>query len=460
VENLYNLKEIWNKIVQELELEIGKDSIELWIRPLKPIIIEGNVLKIEVPNSIFYKTISEKYEKNIIAIIKNITAKDFTIDYSISLSSAEEKKENNQNIPYIKIEEKNTQEKLPSFINPYYTFDTIVVGDFNRFAYSVAKNIAQYPGTSQNPFFIYSPPGMGKTHLLHAIANEIFKTKPHLKILYISTESFVNEFISALQEKNPDAFRNKYRKLDCFLLDDVQFFIMGEKKIKSEEEFFYTFNHLFELKKQIVITSDRNPSELNLDERLTSRFKSGTITGIARPEYEARVAILNEENEKNKFNIPQDVINFIAEKVTDNIRSLKGCISTVGHYFIQTNTYPSIDLAQKLIKDFINPYEEHHNDKVDIEDIEEIVSETYGVTINELKSKTKTDRIAFARQVAMYLMCTLSDKSLPEIGELFKKDHSTVIYARNKITQMMNSDPFLSEQINSIVNKIKSKKKY
>ena len=458
MENSDNLKEIWNKIVQELELEIGKDSIDLWIKPLKPIVIEGNILKIEVPNSIFYKTISEKYEKNIAAIIKKITGKDFTMDYSISLSSAEEKKENNQTIQYIKSEEKSKQEKLPPFINPYYTFDSIVVGDFNRFAYNVAKNISQYPGTNQNPFFIYSPPGMGKTHLLHAIANEIFRTKPHLKILYISTESFVNEFISALQEKNPDAFRNKYRKLDCFLLDDVQFFTMGEKKIKSEEEFFYTFNTLFELKKQIVITSDRNPSGLNLDERLTSRFKSGTIADIARPEYEARVAILNEENEKNKFNIPQDVINFIAEKIADNIRSLKGCISTVGHYSVQNNIYPSIDLAQNLIKDYINPHEESTRDKLNIKDIEEIVAENYGVSISELKSKNKTDRIAFARQVAMYLMCTLTDKSLPEIGELFKKDHSTVIYARNKITQMMNSDPFLSEQINSIVNKIKSKK--
>lgn len=451
MENFNNLKEIWAKVVQELEPELGKDIIELWIKPIKPLIMENDIIKLEVPNSIFYKTISEKYEKNILNILKKLTEKDFNIDYAVSLSSYKEKEENYYEV---KREEKIQTPKLPPFINPNYTFETIIVGDFNRFAYNIAKNTALYPGTSHNPFFIYSAPGLGKTHLLHAIANEIFKTKPYFKILYISAEGFVNEFISALQQKNPDAFRNKYRNLDCFLLDDVQFIV---KTQKSEEEFFYTFNALFDSKKQIVVTSDRKPNDLDLNERLISRFKSGTIADITKPEYEARVAILNEENERNKFNIPQDVINFIAEKITDNIRSLKGCISTIGHYAMQTNIYPSIDLAQNLIKDYIGPSEEASN-KVSIKDIEEVVAETYGVTVEELKSKTKTDRVASARQIAMYLACKLTDMSLPEIGEIFKRDHATVIYARDKIEKMLHSDPFLSEQINSLINKIKGRK--
>ena len=454
MENLDNLKEIWKKVVDGLELEIGKDPVEMWIKPLKPLVLEEDLLKIEVPNSIFRNNISEKYEKNIVEILRKELNKTVSLDYLIS--GIEDRKEPFHYPSPVPPPSQHGAAKVVSYINLYYTFDAIVVGDFNRFSYNIAKNVAQAPGTNQNPFFMYSEPGMGKTHFLHAIGNEILKARPGNKILYLSAESFVNEYITAIQEKNQDAFRNKYRNLDCLLLDDIQFIV---KKEKSEEEFFHTFNALFDSKKQIVVTSDRKPNDLELNERLISRFKSGVIADIGKPEYESKVAILNEENERNKFNIPQDIINFVAEKVTDNIRSLKGCISTIGHYSSQNNVYPSIDLAQNLIKDYIIPGgDSYMRDKVKIETIKEMVSETYGVSAEELASKSRTERVSFARQIAIYLACSLTDKSLPEIGDDFNKDHSTVIYSRDKITQLMNNDPFFSEQVNSVVNKIKSKK--
>jgi len=443
------IKEIWNQVLTEMEQSIGKDSTDLWIKSINPLLIENNTIKLEIPNSIIYENIKkESYDLKIIESLKKITGMDFNLDFSISIKHEIKREPAHIEIPK---EKKNTFETR---LIPRYLFENIIEGESNRFAITMSKKVALNPGKDINPFFIYSQPGMGKTHLLHAIGNEILKNNPNAKILFASADIFVDEYIRVLQEKNYDAFRNKYRSLDCLLLDDVQFIV---KKESSEQEFFHTFNALFSFQKQIVVTSDKAPNDLELNERLVSRFMGGTIADIKQPEYELRVAILDMENRTNNYNLPSDVIKYIANSVTDSIRSLKGCISTVAHYCANNNIYPSIDTVENLIKDYVNPNRED-NQFISIEKIKEIVAKEYNIGIHEFNAKTRAERVAFARQIAMYLASTLTNKSLPEIGKDFNKDHSTVIYSRDKIMKLMNEDPFFNKQINEIITKLKEKK--
>jgi chromosomal replication initiator protein len=304
--------------------------------------------------------------------------------------------------------------------------------------------------------FIYSRPGLGKTHILHAIGNELLKKNSNTKVLYITAEYFVNEYIDSIKQGKVDLFRSKYRSLDCLLIDDIQFIV---EKGRSEEEFFFTFNTLFEGKKQIVITCDRPPNDINLNERLISRFKSGLVADIKPPAYEERMAVLKKEIEKNGYNIPDEILTFVAQNVKDSIRSLKGCLGLIHHYSVYSGEYPTIDRVKEWIKDYLPPDisgDSQYN--ITIEDIQKVVAEEYGVNVEDLKSKQRTERLAFPRQIAIYMACELiPSMSLPEIGKHFNKDHSTVIHARDKIKHMLNTDPFFAERINIIINKIKNK---
>jgi chromosomal replication initiator protein len=342
--------------------------------------------------------------------------------------------------------------QTPAFaFNPNYTFETFIEGASNRFAYASAVGISQNPGKS-NPFFIYSAPGLGKTHLLHGIANEMLKTNPSARIIYTASENFVNEYIETLQNKTPETFRNKYRKLDCLLLDDIQFLI---GKDRSEEEFFYTFNSLFESKKQIVVTSDRPPKELALSQRLVSRFLSGLAVDIKMPDLETRIAILRQKKELHKFIIPDDVITFIAEHVKKNIRELEGCLITVGNYCTNMRTQPTIDIVKEIIKDYISPGDQDDS-RINIDLIKTVVADKYNLDLKDFKSPRRNEAIAFPRQVAMFLACDLTELSLPEIGAAFNRDHTTVMFARDKMKQLVHSDPYFNELINLLISKIKA----
>ena len=312
--------------------------------------------------------------------------------------------------------------------------------------------MAKTPGLQANPFFIYSAPGLGKTHLLHAIAHGIFKNNSSARILYTASENFVNEYIDSVRGGATEQFRNKYRKLDCLLLDDIQFLV---NKDRSEEEFFYTFNSLFESKKQIVVTSDRPPRELALGQRLISRFLSGVVADIKIPDFETRMAILRQKRDQHNYKLPDDVITFIAENVKKNIRELEGCLITVVNFFSNMPVQPSIDSVRELIKDHISD-QDHDDKKVTIELIKTIVSDKYSVELKDFNSKKRSENIAFPRQVAMYLANTLTDLSLTDIGEAFGRDHATVIYAKNKIGQLVQSDPYFNETLNQIISKIKA----
>ena len=446
MDNSENIKEIWEKILSKMDSEIGLELTDLWIRPIKPLFMDDNLLKIEVPDAIIYEKVKNRYEDKLINIVKDILQRDIIVNYSLSLDTP--KPPVKQEPP---VRQVVRQETNPNF-NPNYIFKTFIIGPSNRWAYSSAEAVAKTPGTLYNPFFIYSQPGLGKTHLLHAIAHEILNKDPQAKITYIPSENFVNEYISAIQSKTTEKFRNKYRKLDCLLLDDIQF-LAG--KDKSEEEFFYTFNFLFDSKKQIVVTSDRPPRELSLGQRLISRFLSGVVADIRYPEVETRTAILRQKKDSLGFQIPDDVTTFIAENVKRSIRELEGALMTVGNYCINMNIQPSIDIVKDLIKDHKIAGDDEEN-SITVDSIKEVVAEKYGLNLKDFKSPRRGDAIAYPRQIAMYLVCNLTDLSLPEVGKEFNKDHSTVIYARTKIEKEIHKDPFFSELVNQLIKKIKT----
>lgn len=447
MDNLTDIKEIWQKVVTDLGADIGTQAIDLWIRPIKPLFIEGDTLKLEVPDSIIYDTVKQRYEEKITALLAAATGRTLRINYSMSLVPTEPPPQSKAS-PAAAAAAFNAA----SFaFNPNYTFESFIMGTSNRFAFASAEGVAKTPGQT-NPFFIYSAPGLGKTHLLHAIAHGIIKNNQGAKILYTASENFVNEYIDAVRGGAAEQFRSKYRKLDCLLLDDIQFLVDKER---SEEEFFYTFNSLFESKKQIVVTSDRPPRELALGQRLISRFLSGVVADIKIPDFETRVAILRQKRDGHKYDIPDDVITFIAENVKKNIRELEGCLITVGNFCTNMRIQPSIDAVKEIIKDHIGDHD-HEDKKVTIELIKSVVADKYNIDLKDFNSKKRSENIAFPRQVAMYLAGTLTDLSLNDIGDAFGRDHATVLYAKNKISQMVQTDPYFNETLNQIISKIKT----
>ena len=445
MDNLTDIKEIWQEMVKNLGADIGAEAVDLWVRPIKPLVLEGDAIKLEVPDSIIYNTVKQRYEEKIITLLAQLTGKTLKLNYSMSLAQTE---------PPPQSKATPASVALPAnyySFNPNYTFESFIMGTSNRFAFASAEGVAKTPGQT-NPFFIYSAPGLGKTHLLHAIAHGLFKNNSSARILYTASENFVNEYIDSVRGGATEQFRSKYRKLDCLLLDDIQFLVNKER---SEEEFFYTFTSLFESKKQIVVTSVRPPRELALGQRLISRFLSGVVADIKIPDFETRMAILRQKRDQHKYELPDDVITFIAENVKKNIRELEGCLITVVNFFSNMHIQPSIDAVRELIKDHISD-QDHDDKKVTIELIKSVVSDKYSIELKDFDSKKRSENIAFPRQVAMYLAGTLTDLSLTDIGEAFGRDHATVHYAKGKIGQLVLSDPYFNETLNQIISKIKA----
>lgn len=445
MDNLTDIKEIWQEVVKNLGSEIGSEAVDLWVRPIKPLVIESDTIKLEVPDSIIYNTVKQRYEEKIISLLAQFTGKTLKINYSMSLAQTE---------PPPQSKATPASVALPAnyySFNPNYTFESFIMGTSNRFAFASAEGVAKTPGQT-NPFFIYSAPGLGKTHLLHAIAHGIFKNNSSARILYTASENFVNEYIDSVRGGATEQFRSKYRKLDCLLLDDIQFLLDKER---SQEEFFYTFDALFQSKKQVVLTSDRPPRELAMNERIISRFLQGVVADIKIPDFETRMAILRQKRDQHKYEIPDDIITFIAENVKKNIRELEGCLITVVNFFSNMRIQPSIDAVRELIKDHISD-QDHDDKKITIELIKGVVSDKYSIELKDFNSKKKSANIAFPRQVAMYLAGTMTDLALTDIGEAFGRDHATVIYAKNKIGQLVQTDPYFNETLNQIISKIKT----
>lgn len=444
-------RELWDSVIEALRPELGDDALDLWLKPVQPALIQDGLFTVRVPNKFFSDWIKNHYQRKIEDLLKDLTGEDLGLLCEVASGPSPSLEAPRRKIEPVEEAPKQSDFKLAT-LNPKYTFETFVVGPSNRWAHATAQAIAKNPGRQYNPFFLYGGVGLGKTHLMHAIGHAIHRANPKAQVLYTTSEQFVNEYIDSLRYDKPDAFRNKFRGLDVLLIDDIQF-IIG--KGRSEEEFFYTFNSLFDSRKQIVITSDRAPKEMSPGEqRLISRFEWGVVADIRTPDLETRIAILRKKAEAEGLQVPDDVILFIASKIKTNIRELEGCLIRVSAYSSLTGSALSVDVAKEVLKDTVSG--DDMDAQVRVETVQRVVADKYSVEVRDLTGKGRSKTIALPRQVAMYLCCAMTEQSSGAIGEAFGgRDHSTVLHAKKKIEEQL-SDPFFNEMINGLIQKIKS----
>ncbi|MEW6097447.1 MAG: chromosomal replication initiator protein DnaA [bacterium] len=446
----------WNKIVTALKKNLSKESIELWIKPIRVNSFVDNLLELEVPSKFFKDKLEDNYKGMIETTASDIENKRVEIKFVVSPPV----KENDLNkiqptFEYIEAQTSSISEH-DGFLNPKYTFESFVVGENNRFAHAACQAVAESLSKAYNPLFIYGGVGLGKTHLLHAIGHQIKNNKPKKKIVYVSSEHFMNEFIDSIRygyDKSLN-FKNKYRCIDLLLIDDIQFF---EGKESTQDEFFHTFNTLYESRRQIVLTSDRPPREIpTLEDRLISRFEQGLITDIQPPDLETRMAILKKKSADEKIDIPDDVIYFIATKIKANIRKLEGALIRIIAYASFYNKIIDTSLANSVLEDVLVSSEPK---KISMELIQENIAKQFKIQLTDLKGKRRDVSTAFPRQIAMYLCRDLTTHSLPEIGREFGgRDHTTVIHAYNKIKNQMDSDPKTKEIVERIITNIRNER--
>ena len=456
------VKEKWPEIIEHLrvEHELLNVSFNTWIKPLKVYdVIDGTAyILVNKDSSVEY--IDKKYRLPLMVCIAEITGKEYEIQF---VSEDDDKLNEIHNASIDNGQKKKTKSLAEKAgLNPKYTFDTFVVGGNNNFAHAASLAVAESPGEVYNPLFLYGGVGLGKTHLMHSIAHFILDKNPKKKVLYVTSETFTNELIDALRNGktagNESAmlnFRDKYRNIDVLLIDDIQFIIGKES---TQEEFFHTFNHLHTLGKQIIISSDKPPKDIEtLESRLRTRFEWGLIADISSPDYETRMAILQKKIELDhleKYNIKNDVLDYIAANVKSNIRELEGSLNKlIALYKLNNNNNPiDIALAAEALKDIISS---DNRREVTPELILDIVADHFGITVADLKSKKRDSEIAVPRQICMYLMRTMTDTALKGIGAVLGgKDHSTVKYGVEKIAKDIESDEMMANTINIIKKKI------
>lgn len=420
------LKDYWEKVLEVIKPEMQGISFATWINPLIPVSMDENNVYLKATSEYQKLTIENKYINYIKNGFEYVTNKKYNIILVLNDSNTTPA----STVAQTQIINNN------SSLNPKYTFDTFVIGENNRFAHAAALAVSESPGEAYNPLFLYSGVGLGKTHLMHAIGNFVLQQNPDAKVLYITSEKFTNELINAIQNNTTEDFRKKYRNIDLLLIDDIQFFIGKER---CQEEFFHTFNDLYENKKQIIISSDKPPKDINpLEERLKSRFEWGLVADIQKPDFETRCAILKKKCELEGRTIDDDILKMIAERVESNIRELEGIFNKIVAMASLTNSEITMALAEKAVGDL-----ERSSDKViTIDYIQYAVASYYNLDQNDFKIHRKTSDIAFPRQIAMYLSKQLTGLSLKEIGKEFGgKDHSTVIYAIKKVEEEMKLNP-------------------
>jgi len=430
---------IWNRLQEELRKKLSKASFDAWIAPLRAR-VEGDELVLFAANRFFLEGLIDRYGDEIQQILEKVAGRGVRVSYRVDPELAER----------IKTEEKPAQiGRADGFIDPRFSFETFVVGSGNEFCHAACRAVSQRPGEAYNPLYIYGGVGLGKTHLLHAIANELLQTKP-LLVAYRTGEQFTNELIDAIQSKSTDQFRERYRRVDVLIIDDIQF-IAGKER--TQEEFFHTFNALYAHRKQIVIASDRSPSKLeNLTDRLRSRFNSGLVADIQPPDYETRLAILHSKAKIAGIRLPEDVARLLASRITSNVRELEGALTRLNAHANLTGSEITVELARRILRDLL------HEPKrsITIEDIQRAVANHYGIAEREMRSGKRARSVAFPRQVAMYLAKELTRLSLPEIGRHFGgKDHTTVLYAVRKISKLKQEDESFAEELEGLIEHLR-----
>jgi chromosomal replication initiator protein len=432
---------LWDKILQHTERRVNPHSFATWFRPTRQERAEEGRLVVRVPTRLFCKRLTETYGQLLQAVLSEIGKPDLILEF---LCAEEEPAA--VNAPTVS-QAKLDFDAVNYQLNPRYTFDTFVVGASNQFAHAAAVAVAEQPSKSYNPLFLYGGVGLGKTHLMQAIGHTLKKRNPSLRLTYISAEKFTNEVIAAIRYERQAAFRDRFRNMDVLMVDDIQFIATRER---TQEEFFHTFNALYDQQKQIVISSDCPPKEISsIEERLRSRFEWGLIADIQPPDLETKIAILQKKAESERVHLPDDVAEYIARAIKSNIRELEGALIRLIAFSSLTGGAVNLPTAQQVLKNIIETAEK----KVTIEQIQKRVGEHFGLRAQDLKMKSNSKVIAFPRQVAMFLVKQLTSASLPEIGRQFGgKHHTTVLHSINKIETLRQVDKDLNKTINRLLD--------
>ncbi|WP_349945492.1 chromosomal replication initiator protein DnaA [Lacrimispora sp. BS-2] len=454
---LEKLKEKWDEILLNLkeEHEITDVSFKTWLLPLKVYSVNGEKVIVTVPDVEFLGYIRKKYGFLLKITIEEVTGFECSVDFVVENQIQKEAAAAPAGNTLITntMNQVSQSAIITANLNPKYTFDTFVVGANNNLAHAASLAVAESPGEIYNPLFIYGGVGLGKTHLMHSIGHFILKNNPAAKVLYVTSEKFTNELIDAIRNKNnfsSTEFREKYRNNDVLLIDDIQFIIGKES---TQEEFFHTFNTLYEAKKQIIISSDKPPKEIEtLEERLRSRFEWGLTVDIQSPDYETRMAILRKKEEMEGYNIDNEVIKYIATNIKSNIRELEGALTKIVALSRLDNKEITVELAEEALKDIISP-----NDKREItpELVIQVVADHYGITPLDISSQKRNKEIVYPRQIVMYLCREMVGTPLQMIGKyLGGRDHTTIIHGIEKITTNMTKNESLNNTIEILKKKI------
>ncbi|WP_062201399.1 chromosomal replication initiator protein DnaA [Massilibacterium senegalense] len=447
-----NIDDLWEKVLAEIREKVSKPSFETWFKQTSAHALLEDSIVVSAPNEFTKGWLESRYSEFISQIIEDLTGAPLEIKFTAPPGDGEKEFDLEAPKPMINVDGTESPD-AKTMLNPKYTFDTFVIGQGNRFAHAASLAVAEAPAKAYNPLFIYGGVGLGKTHLMHAIGHYVIEHKPNAKVVYLASEKFTNEFINSIRDNKTVEFRNKYRNVDVLLIDDIQF-LAGKEQ--TQEEFFHTFNALHEESKQIVISSDRPPKEIpTLEDRLRSRFEWGLITDITPPDLETRIAILRKKAKAEGLDIPNEVMLYIANQIDTNIRELEGALIRVVAYSSLNKKDINASLAAEALKDIIPSQKPR---VVTVHDIQRVVGEQYQVKLEDFQAKKRTKSVAFPRQIAMYLSRELTDLSLPKIGDEFGgRDHTTVIHAHEKITNLMKEDPTFQEEIENLIQQIKNR---
>ncbi|MDP2853962.1 MAG: chromosomal replication initiator protein DnaA [Smithellaceae bacterium] len=450
------MESVWDKATKIIQEKVSKQNFDTWIKPIKIVVMEDKCVQLAVPNKFFKDWLMDNY----LSLIKNSlhSVVGISVDIDFILSKDKEKKQEAAILPFE--QGQNHHESAPvarnkniSFLNSNYTFDRFVIGPSNQFAHAASIAVAKQPAKNYNPLFIYGGSGLGKTHLLNAIGLMTNASHPDLNVMYVSAEAFMNEMINSIRYDRMPKFREKYRNIGCLLIDDIQF-LAG--KDRTQEEFFHTFNTLHDSGKQIVVTSDKFPKDIpNLEGRLRSRFEWGLIADIQLPEIETKIAIIEKKMQESKLELSPAVAHYIASNVESNIRELEGFLIRISAYSSLTNREIDLDLVKEVLKKLVK-----HNNKeeVSVEEIIKVVAGRMNIKIADIKAHNKNKNLVLARQISMYLARKLTNFSYPDIGQkIGGRDHSTVIYANNKIINIIDSDLNFKKMVQDIEDSVINK---
>jgi chromosomal replication initiator protein len=442
---------LWDKSINLIKDKVSPHNFDTWIRPIKVTSLEGNHVHLSVPNKFFRDWLMENYRPIITEALSSVAGVELIVNFLIGGDGAGVAIQDPVVEKTMSAAKKSVRIKTHASLNQNYNFERFVVGASNQFAHAAAVSVAEQPAKNYNPLFIYGGVGLGKTHLLNAIGLHALSIYPQMNVVYVSAEAFLNDLVSSIRFDKMPKFREKYRNIDYFLIDDIQF-IAG--KGKTEEEFFHTFNALHDSGKQIVVTSDKFPKDIpNLEGRLRSRFEWGLIADIQPPEIETRMAIIEKKAQENKINLPKNVAHYVAFHAESNIRELEGFLIRIAAYSSLREREIDLDLAKEVLKKIIKQSEK---EDITIDDIIKTVSSKTGVKISDIKSPKKNKNIVLARQISMYLSRKLTHASFPDIGEkIGGRDHSTIIYANNKLKRVLEMDVKIKDIVDEIENILK-----